>query len=142
MSDKTPRATSPSRRRLVLLGLIALLLWIVGITLFLLTNHSVLPYLQYQVTSRVPQPATATTIPQPTATQCVATADQPCVAPTATPAPAGTPLTILPAVNTSDAVGFAASVISIIGAIPPTFRFFRRASRVVRRRSGGSPGAA
>lgn len=132
-----PSQTTPAqpRRRLLTLGLIALLLWIVGIVLFLLTNQSVLPNLTYQVTSRFSAPtptAIATATVAPTAIPCTPTPSQPCVA--ATPAPgAGLSFPSLPTVGVVDAVGFAASMISIVGAIPPTTRFFLHAARLIRR---------
>ena len=144
MPDQATRTQPHPRRRLLLLALIALVLWIIGITLFVLTNRSAVPYLKYQLTSRVPLFATATPTAQPTATPapaptlipCTPTPTQPCAAPTATPTP-GTPTGSIfpsfPPLNTTDMIGFVASVISIVGAIPPTARFFVHASRLVRR---------
>ena len=133
-----PSQTTPAqpRRRLLTLGLIALLLWIVGIVLFLLTNQSVLPNLTYQVTSRFSAPTPtpiATATAAPTAIPCTPTPTQPCVAATPTPAATGLPFLALPSVNAADFVGFAASMISIVGAIPPTTRFLLHAARLIRR---------
>ena len=124
------------RRRLLTLGLIALLLWIVGIVLFLLTNRTVLPNLTYQVTSRFTAPtptAIATATVAPTAIPCTPTPTQPCIAATPTPGAPGLSFPPLPTVGVVDAVGFAASMISIVGAIPPTTRFFLHAARLIRR---------
>lgn len=124
------------RRRLLTLGLIALLLWIVGIVLFLLTNQRVVPVLISQVSKPTAAP-TATPIVEPTAIPCTPTPTQPCVAATPTPGSYGLdwpptfPGFTQPGVT--DFVGFAASVISIVGAIPPTTRFFLRAARLIRR---------
>jgi hypothetical protein len=151
MPDQATNARPRPRRRLLWLGLIALMFWIVGIALFLLTNDRVVPYLQYQVTSRVPLFSTPTPTALPTATAaptsvpCTPTPTQPCAVPTPTPPPSsgviGLPPLIPGPLNLADIVGFSASVISIIGAIPPTVRFFLYATRFVRRRSTRSLGA-
>ena len=130
-----------------MLGLIALSLWVVGIVLFLLTNHGVVPYLQYQLASRVPLFATptptalTTATAAPTSVPCTPTPSQPCAAPTATPGAAGVMFPPLPSLAIGDVVGFTASMISIIGAIPPTARFFVYVGRSMRQRSQKPPQA-
>ncbi len=149
MPDQAKSAQPHSRRRVIVLGLIALLLWIVGITLFLLTNHSVVPYLQSQLTSHVPlfsapTPTalpTATAAPTSTSVPCTPTPTQPCAAPTATPGAAGVMFPPLPSLAIGDVVGFTASMISIVGAIPPTARFFVYVGRSMRQRSQKPPQA-
>lgn len=141
MPNQATRAQLYSRRRLMVLGLIALLLWVVGIALFLLTNRSVVPYLQYQLTSHVPLFSTPTPTAAPTVVSCTPTPSQPCAAPTATPTATGLLFTSFPPLALGDVVGFTASVISIVGAIPPTARFFVHVGRSVRRRSQKAPKA-
>lgn len=142
MPNQATSAKPRPRRRLIVLGLIALSLWVVGIVLFLLTNHGVVPYLQYQLASHVPLFATPTPTALPTATAaptstpCTPTPTQPCAAPTATPgAGVGIMFSPLPSLALGDVVGFTASMISIVGAIPPTARFFMYVGRSMRRRS-------
>lgn len=148
MPNQAPSAKPQPRRRLIVLGLIALSLWVVGIVLFLLTNHGVVPYLQSQLTSHVPlfSTPTPTALPTvtaaPTSVPCTPTPSQPCAAPTATPGVVGVMFPPLPSLAIGDVVGFTASIISIVGAIPPTARFFVYVGRSVRRRSQKPPTAA